>query len=584
MCHFRPLAGLCLLLAISVSAADPPAETQADRIDRLIAGLGAEEFAQRERAQEELLKIGPDAYDALQAAVTHEDIEIAARARYLVRLIRVDWTRDSDPAPVKELLKGYDQLKESDRLQRIGELAKLPADAGLSALCRIVRFEKSLVLARRAALRILGRPLPMGMTPRERRQQILDSLGSSSTAATGWLRLEAQTQIDPAGAIEGWAKAVAEEQTTLARTPQSTQPEIVAGLLRRQVDLLTQLNRAEEAQAAMIRSLDFEPGTPETLPKLLDWLVEQKAWTVLDAVATRFADRFDQQPILLYLLADARLKQGQDEKAEQAAQKALEVNGANQVEHYKLGRDLQQRGMTEWSIREFQAAISNGPLGSLPTFASQSALAELLHDHERHLEAAKALEPAVEELDRNEGHRRSVQERLGREAGGIKSRMHYFFAMDHREKKDFTMAVEHLDKAVAADPTDADALIGLYRLPNQDEARRKKTVQLIQVAADVFRKQIQQSPDDSTPYNQFAWLVGNTEGDYAEALRYSQRSLELAPNAAGYLDTLGRCYYAAGDLANAIKFQTQAVALEPHSGAMQRQLAFFKQELAKKEK
>jgi tetratricopeptide (TPR) repeat protein len=83
-------------------------------------------------------------------------------------------------------------------------------------------------------------------------------------------------------------------------------------------------------------------------------------------------------------------------------------------------------------------------------------------------------------------------------------------------------------------------------------------------------------------YNQLAWLIGNTEGDYQEALRCSQKSLELRPNTAAYLDTLGRCYYAVGDLDNAIKTQTQAIKLEPHSGLMQRQLKFFEKAKAEK--
>lgn len=427
ICRIGMILGV--LTAVAVAADGQPA-AQGDRIDELIARLGDDEFVERERAQQELLKIGPDAYDALQTAVDHDDIEIASRARYLVRLIRVDWTRESDPAAVKELLKGYDQLAPTVRQARIAELAKVPADGGVPALCRIVRFEKSPVLAKQAALKVLGRPLAAEVTADQRRQQIVDALGRSSTPATAWLRLEAQTQLDPGGTLEDWAKVVTEEQAALTRTPQNTQNEIVAGLLRRQVDLLTKLDRKDEAQAAMLKSLDYEPGTPESLPKLLEWLVEQKAWSVLDAVATRFADRFEQQPILLYLLADARDKQGQKDLAEQAANKALEVNGANQVEHYKLGRDLQQRGLLEWSIREYQAAIANGAAANLATFAAQSALAELLHDQQRHLEAAKVLEPAVEELKRNAEHRKSVADRLGREPGGIISRMHYLYAMD----------------------------------------------------------------------------------------------------------------------------------------------------------
>ena len=96
------------------------------------------------------------------------------------------------------------------------------------------------------------------------------------------------------------------------------------------------------------------------------------------------------------------------------------------------------------------------------------------------------------------------------------------------------------------------------------------------MAVDEFRKQIKDAPDYPTGYNQLAWLVSNTDGDYDEALRCSLKSLELLPNTAGYLDTLGRCYYVKGDLDNAVKTQAQAVRLEPYSGQIKRQLDFFK--------
>ena len=84
----------------------------------------------------------------------------------------------------------------------------------------------------------------------------------------------------------------------------------------------------------------------------------------------------------------------------------------------------------------------------------------------------------------------------------------------------------------------------------------------------------------ATDYNQFAWLVGNTYGDFDEAIRLSHKSLELRPDAGGFLDTLGHCYYAKGDLENAVKYQTQAVKLEPHTGLIQRKLNQFEKELA----
>ena len=80
-------------------------------------------------------------------------------------------------------------------------------------------------------------------------------------------------------------------------------------------------------------------------------------------------------------------------------------------------------------------------------------------------------------------------------------------------------------------------------------------------------------------HNQLAWLVANTEGDYDEALRSSQRSLELRPETAGYLDTLGRCFYAKGDYKNAVLQQSRAVELDPHSRQILRQLEFFQKAL-----
>jgi tetratricopeptide (TPR) repeat protein len=70
-------------------------------------------------------------------------------------------------------------------------------------------------------------------------------------------------------------------------------------------------------------------------------------------------------------------------------------------------------------------------------------------------------------------------------------------------------------------------------------------------------------------------LISNTEGDYKKALDYSLQSLELTPDVAAQIDTAGRCYYAVGDLENAIRMQRKAVKLEPHSPPLDRQLAMF---------
>ena len=53
----------------------------------------------------------------------------------------------------------------------------------------------------------------------------------------------------------------------------------------------------------------------------MNWLVGQEAWTVVDAVAKRFADRIENEPILLYTLAQAQQAQGDEKAAQQTADK-----------------------------------------------------------------------------------------------------------------------------------------------------------------------------------------------------------------------------------------------------------------------
>src|ERR1044072_1145767 len=66
-------------------AADVQPTEQEAKVAKLIEQLGAGEFAAREKAQADLAKIGLEAFDALNDAQHDDDVEIALRARYLVR-------------------------------------------------------------------------------------------------------------------------------------------------------------------------------------------------------------------------------------------------------------------------------------------------------------------------------------------------------------------------------------------------------------------------------------------------------------------------------------------------------------------
>lgn len=75
------------LAPVSLSAVDQAA-APADRIARLIAELGSDEFTTRESASAELARIGLPAFAALEGAARHPDREVRLRSERVLNLIR----------------------------------------------------------------------------------------------------------------------------------------------------------------------------------------------------------------------------------------------------------------------------------------------------------------------------------------------------------------------------------------------------------------------------------------------------------------------------------------------------------------
>ena len=554
-------------------------ETTGQRITRLIEELGDDDYFVRERAQAELAKYSFEAFDALSAATTHEDLEIAARARRLLNLMRVEWTVAGDPPEVKELLKDYRSQSSPDRLVRMHKLAVLPGGAGIPALCRLIRYEKSLVLSKWATIILLvhqPRDEPPGKQLVEKIRKGLD--GSRRTAAV-WLLTWLRLGQEPEAALPEWTKLVEAEHALWKRSPGQTSPKIVAALVRLRIGWLKKLGRGGQATVAMRRLLDLEKGNPETLAELLDWLVEQKAWKVIDELAVKFKPQLIGNPMLVYTLAQAQAEQGHQQRAEETAERALRINPIKNARwlatHFQIAAKLRRRGLFKWAEREYRYVIDSAKPGELLSVSAQSSLCEMLHDQGENAEAAKVLDTLLEAVKNNPNVTPTG-------TAEIRSRMDYFLACHFKAKKDTARQREHLDKAIGDEAPDIDVLIACYRLADQTPEYRKKVVQLIEKEAAKLQKEIAGEPRNPSPYNQYAWLIGNTQGDFDKALTYSKKSLELTGNShrrGGYLDTLAHVHAAKGDYENAVATQAKAAKLEPHSGMIARKLELFRKKL-----
>ena len=201
-------------------------------------------------------------------------MEIASRAKYLLRLIRVEWTSDSDPEIVKRCLRDYESLDGPAREVRMQWLANLPNAAGVAPLCRLVRFEKSSLLSKTAATMLLLRGNDVRRPKPETVAAVRKTLGDSKRPGAVWLRAWAELAADPQTAMAHWAKLIDAEATLLQKSPDESSPEIVGRLVRFQVAWLKKLGKDDEAQAAIRRLVGLERGDPESAASLLRWLID----------------------------------------------------------------------------------------------------------------------------------------------------------------------------------------------------------------------------------------------------------------------------------------------------------------------
>lgn len=577
----------------------PNEAQQADnaaKVAALIEQLGAEDFAAREKAQADLAQLGLDVFDTLHAAQSHHDPEVALRARFLVRSMSVRWFQESDPPEVIRILKGYGDLAEPDRKNRMDRLAGLENGQGVAPLCRLSRFETVDTLSKYAALKILEQPAPADPAAIAALQKHLSGIvGSSNRPTAAWMRLYVKTLADPAATLADWDAAAKAEADTLSKNPNQTSREIVRDLYRFQVELLKRLDRQPEAIAVIRRTFNLLDGTLEQVTETVDWLMLHEAWPVVLEINERFTATFQDSPLLLYRLAEAHHKLGDAAKGEEFASQALALRAENLDEHIRTAVTLsEQRGRHDWAEREYQAVIKNAGPGSVPEFSARFQLSEMLHDQAQELAAAECLKPVCDAMaDKETGEvAQATCQKARREPEGVVSRMNYFYACHFHEQNDAKKEREHLQTAIESDPQDADVLIAMYRLPGADAEWQASTREKIAGIAEGFHEDVAAARqlvegagneqiqamyrwELGLACNQYAWLVGNTFGDYAEAVKLSHLSLEMRPDYFGYLDTLGRCYYAKGDFQNAIKYQTLALKGSPYSGQIRRQLELF---------
>jgi tetratricopeptide (TPR) repeat protein len=235
---------------------------------------------------------------------------------------------------------------------------------------------------------------------------------------------------------------------------------------------------------------------------------------------------------------------------------------------------LDHWGLIDWADREYQRVVVSPKLSAQQIIPLSIQWAELLNDFDRCEEASSVLQQT---LNGSHGTVQNIQimDSLGYSKEALAARQKYFVSRGAQEDGNRDRERLDLDEALEEYPEEIDTLIAYYHFPKISAVDRSRVVTLIEKALRKLQQRIDQEPDAPNPYNEYAWLVANTEGDLVRATRYSKRSLELDFDSASFLDTLAHCYAANKNPEEAIRCQVVALRKDPGSNTIKKNLQKF---------
>jgi tetratricopeptide (TPR) repeat protein len=588
----RGFLTLALLLLASIAIAQegaPEADSKAPQqsVDELIKQLGADQYSQRRRAEEELMRLGPGIHDQLKLAEQNDDLEIAERAKYILQSMRVEWIQPQDSQEVRRALARFGDLSADEKVSRIRTLAELPKGQGLPALCRIARLDHAPRISRNAAVALLDAELTS-----EETAAIVDAcrqeLQTIDRPATEWIGLWLQEQQDRQATLAAWGNAIDAEQKLLEEKSPDTDYYTVYSLLQRRLKICDELKLTDETTSALLAVVDLMAGADDrrqfnsSIVQALEWIVEHQRWDVLGQVYEKYRGKIHGDRSLLYYYAAAIAKAGNVDEANKLADRAFEMKPDSEFERLVIAERIAAIGSVDWAMRDYRAAIDALPATDFESLYARRELAMWLHDRQEYKAASDVLAEffAAIQAKENRAARRTLLQQVDGQAylNALEGRQLLYLANHHHGRGEYDSERETLEKAYDKYDGDPDVLIAMARIPGVDDEFKQRTRDRIAKMSDLYRNEIERMPEDPSKYNQWAWLVSNTEqseADYQKAVQHSLRSLELSPDEPSYLDTLGRCYFSAGDVENAIKSQQKAVERAPQYQIMRRQLAEF---------
>lgn len=624
----------CLLLDDIHGQAAVSSPISPSEIAQLIDQLGDSNYHRRTDAKWELERIGLAAFEQLrQAALEHANAHVARTARYLIESQNVVWWLETDSLEVRDLLKHYNSSKSEDRDTVLQQLSERATPDALLALGRLARFESNELRSKSAALYLM-----QAVHQKLQRAQFEDvdhphttelaaslllTLGDSQRPASRWLialtdDLNALPQL-PDAHVERWRIALElEHQQSPTNIPanagqfeQFRSLAVTLRLYRWLGTWITEHHNRDTALQLVRSSLQMIGKEPHALLSASAWAIEAKLPELVADLAAQYPEPFQAEPQLGYYLAESYLQRNDLAAADEAAHSASEavikqldllkkLPNLSLVEiqanrHYQHARLLASRGLYQWAEQQYLMGLE---LDSKIQAVTRNDLAQLYWFGAEYDKAAAILKPIADQVQQNPDSELPGAPDIYSNPALSLANFHFYSGLAALERNDMAEASKHLQQALAIEgvPPNPDIVIAMRQLANDETYRQAFQTNFDQMS-NSFRVRVLEAeqelsratdrmtramagPQLAEECNQLAWLLSKCEISPIEAVNLSLRSLELMPDEPVYLDTLARCYFAAGRVDDAVLIQRKAVQLSPHERQMKRQLEEFESALS----
>ncbi len=550
--------------------------------NQLIAGLGSDNFTVRQDAFHRLRAMGADAFDDLFQAQRSTDEEISQAAWRLINLIDLQQCYSN----ASNVLVGYTELRFPGRAKSIIQLSRSSDSTARLGLIRIARYEMDEVLSRSAAIELIAE------------QSVDDDLATlaeyvketerSHRVACYWIRQYLMSQLRPQDFVAIWEptiRSIADEAG-----PLGFHPRLNCRLLRWYVDELLRRDLRTEADAVCQCLIEQVPVGQRELIETMDWMLMRDLNDFCEQLALQHEAAFQQSPLLLYRLAELYRRRGDNQSAARIADQAIQQNKVDPLLRIQSAVQLQQSGLGYWSRQQLESVCRDPAADWSARIQASCLLAQQLHQENRHQEAARALDVAIDEFAKT--HDKADVQLIDVDETTVRARQQYLLARHYLDEGQYPLAREKLLAGLKWLPEDTSLLITARHFPQEDPQWQVGITQLVQLSLERMQQEIDRLQDPESQesssaawsehhlaevLNRYAWLAVNTGIQLEQAESYSQRAVSIAPRNGVYLDTRARFHYQQARFAQAVATQRRAVALMPFSRRLQSSLSKYRQ-------